>query len=104
MKFEQLHAEEQIDLVIEALRMMVDARCSTLEKLIAKRAYVASDLWREICAECGYDCEPWEGWPAGPKRDFMKNAAGGGDRPLPVYWQKLLEQWQRTLPHMLGRQ
>jgi hypothetical protein len=30
-KFEQLHAEDQIDLAVEALRVMFDGKCRTLE-------------------------------------------------------------------------
>jgi hypothetical protein len=103
-KFEQLHAEDQIDLTAEALRMMLDGKCHTLEQLITKRECTPAEVWREICAERGYDeCEPWQGWPAGPKRDFMKNAPGA-DRSLPEHWQKLMEHWHRTLPHMIGQQ
>lgn len=99
-KFEQLHAEDQIDLVVEALRLMFDGKCRTLEQLITKRERTVAELWREICAQRGYDeCKPWLGWPTPPKRDFMKGAPGA-DRPL----AKLLEHWQRDLPHMLGRQ
>jgi hypothetical protein len=103
-KFEQLHIEDQLDLALEALRLMFDGKCHTLEQLIAKRDCTPRELWREICAERGYDeCEPWLGWAPPPKRDFMKGAPGA-DRPLPEHWQKLLEHWQRVLPHMLGRQ
>lgn len=88
----------------QALRVMFDGRCNTLKQLIAKSECTAAELWREICAERGYDeCEPWLGWPVAPKRDFMKNAPGA-DRPVPDYWQKLMDQWQRTLPHVIGRQ
>jgi len=103
-KFEQLPAEVGFDIAVEALRVMLDGRCKTLEQLIEKRDCTPRELWREICADRGYDeCEPWQGWPAGPKRDFMENAPGA-DRPLPDYWQKLLDHWRETFPHMIGRQ
>jgi hypothetical protein len=73
-KFEQLPAEDGLDLSLEALRIMCEARCPTLKQLIAKRDCTPRELWREICAERGVDeCEPWQGWPAGPKRDFWEN-------------------------------
>ena len=104
LKFEQLHAEEGLDLALEALRLMCDARCNTLKRLIAKRDCTPRELWREICAERGYDeCEPWQGWPAPPKRDFLKDAPGS-DRPLPEHWQRLFDRFHEIVPHMIGRQ
>jgi hypothetical protein len=103
-KFEQLHAEEQLDIAIEALRVMCEARCLTLERLIAKRGCTAAELWREIIADRGYDkCEPWQGWPAGPKRDFLEHAPGS-DRELPPHWQRLFDRFHEIVPHMIGRQ
>ncbi|MFZ3224945.1 MAG: hypothetical protein WB772_01065 [Xanthobacteraceae bacterium] len=103
-KFEQLHAEDGLDLALEALRVMCEAKCPTLKRLIAKRGCTAAELWREICAERGYDeCEPWQGWPEPPKRDFLKNAPGS-DRPLCEHWQKLLDRFHEIVPHMIGRQ
>jgi hypothetical protein len=68
LKFEQLHAEDGLDLALEALRVMCEANCPTLKQLIAKRKCTAAELWREICAERGYDeCEPWQGWPEPPE-------------------------------------
>ena|SRR5580698_6961070 len=104
LKFEQLHAEDGLDLALEALRMMCEARCPTLKRLIAKRGCTAAELWREICADRGFDeCEPWQGWPAGPKRDFLEKLPGA-ERPLHPAWQKLFDQWQADYPHMIGRQ
>lgn len=102
-KFEQLHAEEQLDIALEALRAMFDGRCPTLKRLIAKRGCTAAELWREIIEERGFDCEPWEGWPLPPKRGFLDHAPGA-DRPLHPAWQALLEQWQARYPHWIGRQ
>jgi hypothetical protein len=103
-KFEQLHAEDGLDLALEALRLMCEARCPTLERLIAKRDCTPLDLWREICAERGYDeCEPWQGWPAGPKRDFLEKLPGS-DREPPPHWQKLFDRFHEIVPHMIGRQ
>jgi hypothetical protein len=103
-KFEQLRAEDQIDLALEALRVMCDAKCPTLKELIAKRDCTPRDLWREICVERGYDkCEPWDGWPNPPKRESWKNARGT-DRQAPAYLQKLFDHWKADYPHMIGRQ
>jgi hypothetical protein len=103
-KFEQLHAEEGFDLALEAMRVMLDAKCNTLEQLIAKRDCTPRELWREICADRGFDeVEPWPGFPAGPKRDFLEKLPGA-DRPLHPAWQALLDQWQARYPHWIGRQ
>ena len=103
-KFEQLDAEDQVQLVLETLRMMCDAKQPTIEKLISVRDCAPRQLWREICGAMGYDeCTPWRGWPQPPKRDFMKNAPGA-DRPLPDYLQKLLDRWKADYPHFLARQ
>ena len=103
-KFEQLHAEDGLDLALEALRVMCEAKCLTLKQVIAKRDCTPRELWREICAERGFDeCEPWQGWPAAPKRDFL-NDAPGSDRPLPECWQKLFDRFHEIVPHMIERQ
>lgn len=103
-KFAELHANDGIELALEAARVMVDARCYTLAQVIAKRGCTPRDLWREICAGAGYDeCEPWHNWPEPPKRDFLKNAPGV-DRPAPERWQKLLDFWKRTFPNKIGQQ
>lgn len=102
--FEQLHAEDQIDIVLEMLRLFFDNRAKPIKQIAAARDQTPIELWRKVCADVGLDeCEPWEGWPAPPKRDFMKNAPGA-DRPLPEYLQKLLDKWKADFPHMLGRQ
>jgi len=104
LKFDRLHAEDRIELAIEALRVMFDAKCHTIKQVIEKRGCTPRELWREICAERGYDeCEPWNGWPAAPPRDFL-NGAPGADRALPPHWQRLLDFWKTTLPHVIGRQ
>ena len=103
-KFEQLHAEDGLDLALEALRLMCDARCNTLKRLIAKRDCTPLELWREICAERGFDeCEPWQNWPEPPKRDFLERLPGS-HRPLPECWQNLFEKFHEIVPHMIGRQ
>lgn len=103
-KFEEINAEQGFDLALEALRVMCDARCPSLKRLIEKRGCTAAELWREICAERGYDeCEPWRGWPDPPKRDFLQNAPGA-DQPLHPAWQKLLDGWKAEYPHWIGRQ
>jgi len=103
-KFEQLPAEDGLDLALEALRVMCEGRCLTLRQLIEKRGCTASELWQEICADRGQDkCEPWDGWPDGPKRDFLKDAPGA-DRPLHPAFAKLLDRWKAEYPHMIGRQ
>jgi hypothetical protein len=59
---------------------------------------------REIYAAEGFDeCEPWLGFPAGPKKTSW-NYAAGGNHELPAYWQKLVDHWKATYPHWIGRQ
>jgi hypothetical protein len=102
--FEQLHIEDQLQLALEALRMMFDGKCCTLEKLAQQNDQTPLALWCDVCAEVGFDvCEPWEGFPAGPKKENWAKAPGA-DRPMPDYYQKLLDHWKQTLPHMIGRQ
>jgi hypothetical protein len=50
----------------------------------------------------GFDvCEPWEGFPASPKKEDWAKAPGA-DRPMPDCYQKLLYHWKQPLPHMTG--
>jgi len=91
-KFEQLHIEDQAMLVFEVLRMMLEAKQPTIEKFAAAIGQTPHEIWRQVCAECGFDeCEPWEGYPAPPNKEAFLNAPGA-NQPLPWYYEKLVAQ------------
>jgi len=105
--FEQLDPNDQLEISINALRLMWEGHCRTLAQLVAKRGCTADELWREICEDRGYfdECEPWAGFPArGPPKESWNLANGAGDRPLPEHWERLLDHWRKTMPHIVSRQ
>jgi hypothetical protein len=91
-KFEQLHIEDQVRLVLEAMRMISAGKCGTIERFARENDFTPAEFWREVCAAEGFDeCEPWAGFPAGPTHGSWNYDAGGA-RELPPHYQKLLEQ------------
>lgn len=91
-KFEQLHIEESTMIALEMLRQMFDANCGTITKFAAVTDRTPLEIWRTVCADCGFDeCKPWEGYPAPPKRENWQHSPGA-DQPLPWYYEKLAAQ------------
>ncbi len=79
-------------LALEALRMMTSGNCGTMETFAKENGLTVRELWRDICANEGFDeCEPWNGFPEGPTTDSW-NPASGGNRLLRPYYQKVFEQ------------
>lgn len=103
-KFEQLHAEDQADIALEMMRLFFDQRAKPIKEIAAARDQTPLELWRQVCADVALDeCEPWQGYPAGPCKESFA-CAPGADRPLPEHLQKLLDRWKTNFPHMIGRQ
>jgi hypothetical protein len=91
-RFEEMHVEEQAQLALEMLRMVFEANQPTIEKFAAACGVCPIEIWRQVCAECGFDeCEPWEGYPAPPKRENWQHAPGA-NQPLPWHYEKLVAQ------------
>jgi hypothetical protein len=89
-KFEQLDIEDQLQIALEMLRMMFAAKHGTIAGFAAATGQSVHEVWQTVCAEVGFDeCEPWEGYPAGPKKQSWNPA--GADRELPEY-DKLYQQ------------
>jgi hypothetical protein len=79
-RFEQLHADDQLQLLIATIETIATTECNTIEELAEARSVTALDIWQEICAEAGLDeCTPWKGFPATPT-DLPD--APGGNREL----------------------
>jgi hypothetical protein len=89
IKFEQLHAEDQADIILEMLRLMFDGRHRSVDELASAQDKTPPELWRDVCAELGLECQPWDGYPAWVKRESFQNAPGA-NRELPDYLQTLL--------------
>ncbi len=103
-KFERLHSDDQVDILLEMMRLFFDYGAKPFAAIAAARNQTPLEFWRQVCADVGVDtCEPWEGYPAPPKRDCMKDAPGA-DRPLPDYLQRLLDRWKANYPQAFGRQ
>lgn len=91
IKFEQLNAEDKINLTLEILLMMFDGEHRTVEELASTNGQTVHELWQDVCDEVGLDeCEPWQGFPAGVRKESFASAPGA-DRPLPDYLENLLE-------------
>ena len=92
MKFEQLRAEDQVVLALEMLRTMFDGKRSTIKELARANGQTVHELWRDVCDKVGLiECEPWDGFPAGPKKEIFESASGVS-RPLSDYIGKLLQK------------
>jgi hypothetical protein len=79
-QFEQLHIEEQNQLLLSLLGLIADSGISSIARLAEKEGCSVRDVWREVCADADLDeCEPWQGFPGFPKH---LPPAPGGDRPL----------------------
>jgi hypothetical protein len=85
-RFEQLHADDQLQLMIATLEIITAGSCNTVEELTEARGVTILDIWREICAEAGLDeCTPWESFPA-PQTSLP--TAPGDNRELPEAAQR----------------
>ncbi len=80
IKFEQPHREDQFDIALEALRMMCEAKCPTLERLIPKRDCTPRDLLEAVSAssmlrigpmQCGQQFGRFRG-TSGPNAEIAK--------------------------------
>jgi hypothetical protein len=92
-KFEELHAHDQILLILISLQRVVASGHKSVADLIRAEELSAADLWCDHCGEAGLDeCAPWRGWPAPPQN---LPAAPGDRQPLPESAARLMEQWDR---------
>jgi hypothetical protein len=94
--FERLDIDKQLQIALEVLRSMYDAKRLTIEGLAVATDRTVGEVWRDACADVGFDeCEPWEGYPAGPKKPSWNPA--GANRELTPAYDKLYQQMRGWL-------
>ena len=65
--FEQLHLDEQTQLLGQLMETLGDNDCYSVDELARRRDCSLREVWRDICADTGLDeCEPWNGFPKMP--------------------------------------
>lgn len=98
-RFEQLHAEEQLDIVLELLRLCADGRTFSIAKLAADNDITPFELWADVVATVGHDALPWAGYPLKPKPEVFLNAPGA-QQPPPEWLERL---WEKIEPLTRGQ-
>jgi hypothetical protein len=87
-RFEELHINDQLALLITSIEMLVAGPGRSFADMAQARDVTALDVWRQICAETGFDeCTPWDGFPERPQN---LPDAPGGSRELPEEALQLL--------------
>jgi hypothetical protein len=95
VKFADLHITEQLEITLTIIGWCGIHKCRTIEKLAVARDQSLAELWADVCAEAGLDlCEPWDGWPAGPKKETFANARGA-NQEIPPEWKERFELIER---------
>jgi hypothetical protein len=90
-KFEQLHLEDQLRIALFMLQTIFGAKQGMIEQYAAATGQTVHEVWQMVCAEVGLDeCEPWIGYPAGPRKDSWSKA--GADRELTPEYDRLYQQ------------
>jgi hypothetical protein len=65
--FDDLHPNDQIVLVANALEALAYSGYSKIVVAAAAQHLSTAEWWRKICADAGVDeCEPWAGYPESP--------------------------------------
>ena len=86
-RFEQLHADDQVQILLATLEQITAESHTCIEELAEARGTTILKVWQQICAEAGLDeCTPWEGFPEIPKN---LPEAPGDSRELPEIAQRL---------------
>jgi hypothetical protein len=71
-RFEQLHIEDQTRILTALIEFETD---NPIKQRTKEHGVTPADIWRDVCAEAGFDeCIPWEGFPEMPK-DRRSDAA-----------------------------
>jgi hypothetical protein len=95
-KFEELHCEDQLRIALELYRLMSEAQQLTIARFARVTDRTEREVWHDLLLDMGFDeCEPWNGYPNGPKRESWNPA--GADRELSPAYDKLHHQIQGWL-------
>lgn len=91
-RFEDIHATEQTDILLELLKFCADNNTNSVARAAADNDITVLELWQDICATCGYDeCVPWRDYPAKPRPSAFFNAPGA-NQPPPDWLERLWKQ------------